>query len=66
MAHLWARWLHKPFRLGEPLRCRAGDKIRGGPLMVKVATEPLPPQGSLRLRAGDKIESGPLVGKVAT
>ena len=38
VAHLWARWLHNPCRLGEPLRFRAGDKIRSGPLVGKVAT----------------------------
>ena len=25
VAHKWARWLHNPCRLGEPLRFRAGD-----------------------------------------
>ena len=38
MAHEWARWLHNPCRLGEPHRFRAGDKIRNGPLVGKVAT----------------------------
>ena len=38
VAHLWARWLHNPCRLGGPLRFRAGDKIRSGPLVGKVAT----------------------------
>ena len=38
VAHLWARWLHNPCRLGEPLRFRAGGRIRSGPLVGKVAT----------------------------
>ena len=38
VAHNWARWLHKPFRLGEPHHFRAGDKIKSGPLVGKVAT----------------------------
>ena len=38
VAHLWARWLRNPCRLGDPLRFRAGDKIRSGPLVGKVAT----------------------------
>ena len=46
MAHLWARWLHHPCRLGDPLRFRAGGTIRSGPLVGKVATSPLPPPGS--------------------
>ena len=38
VAHLWARWLRNPCRLGDPLCFRAGDKIRSGPLVGKVAT----------------------------
>ena len=40
VAHLWAKWLRHPCRLGDPHRCKAGDKIRNGPLMGKVATSP--------------------------
>ena len=65
LAHLWAKWLCHPCRLGDPHRFRAGGKIRSGPLMGKVATSPLPSRGPHRFRAGDKIRSGPLVGKVA-
>ena len=38
VAHKWARWLHSPCRLGGPHRFKAGDKIRGGPQVGKVAT----------------------------
>ena len=38
VAHLWARWLHNPCRLGDPLCLRARDKIRSGPQVGKVAT----------------------------
>ena len=38
VAHKWARWLHNPRRLGDPHRLRAGDKIRSGPQVGKVAT----------------------------
>ena len=38
VAHKWARWLHNPRRLGVPHRFRAGDRIRGGPQVGKVAT----------------------------
>ena len=31
VAHKWARWLHHPRHLGDPLRLRAGGKIRSGP-----------------------------------
>ena len=30
VAHKWARWLHHPCRLGDPLRFKAGGKIRSG------------------------------------
>ena len=52
VAHKWARWLHRPCRLGDSLRFRAGGKIRSGPLMGKVATSPLPPRGSPPLQSG--------------
>ena len=38
VAQLWTRWLHNPYRLGDPLRLRAGGRIRIGPLVGKVAT----------------------------
>ena len=67
MAHLWAKWLCPPCRLGDPNRFRAGGKIRSGPLMGKVTTRPLPSRGSPPLQSGGgEITSGPLVGKVAT
>ena len=31
VAHKWARGLHHPCRLGDPLRFRAGGNIRSGP-----------------------------------
>ena len=38
VAHMWARWLLNPCRLGDPLRFRAGGTIRSGPRVGKVAT----------------------------
>ena len=52
VAHLWAKWLRQPCRLGDPHRCRAGGKITSGPLMGKVATSPLPSRGSPPLHSG--------------
>ena len=66
VAHLWAKWLRHPCRLGDPHRFRAGGKIRSGPQVGKVATSPLPSRGSPPLQSGQKIRSGPQVGKVAT
>ena len=31
VAHKWARWLHHPYRLGDPHRFKACSKIRSGP-----------------------------------
>ena len=53
VAHKWARWLHNPCGLGDPLGFRAGDKIRSGPLVGKVATQPPLPSASER---GTKTE----------
>ena len=66
VAQLWARWLHHPCRFGDPLRFRAGGKIRSGPFVGKVATSTLPSGVPLRFKAGDKTRGGPLVGKMAT
>ena len=52
MAHLWAKWLRHPCRLGDPHRFRAGGEIRSGPQMGKVATSPLPSRGSPPLQSG--------------
>ena len=52
VAHLWEKWLRHPYRLGGPHRCRAGGKIRRGPLVGKVATSPLRSRGSPPLQNG--------------
>ena len=45
VAHKWAGWLHNPCHLGGPHRFRSGGRIRGGPQVGRVATQPLPPGG---------------------
>ena len=52
VAHTWERGLHHPCRLGDLHRFTAGGEIRSGPYMGKVATSPLPPQGSPALQSG--------------
>ena len=52
MAHKWANWLPHPCRIGDPLRFRAGGKIRSGPQVGKVATSPLPYRGAPPLQSG--------------
>ena len=63
VAHLWAKWLRHPCRLGDPHRCRAGGEIRSGPLLGKVATSPLPSRGSPPLQSGGKSEVAHLWAK---
>ena len=67
MAHLWAKWLHHPCRLGDPHRCRAGG---GGNQKWPTSGQsgyvsPCRLGDFHRFRAGGKIRSGPLLGKVA-
>ena len=63
VAHLWAKWLRHPCRLGDPHRFRAGGKIRNGPLMGKVATSPVPSRGSLPLQSGGQNQKWPTYGQ---
>ena len=63
MAHLWARSLRHPSRLGDPLRFRAGGKITSGPLAGKVATSPLPSRGSPPLQSGGQNQKWPTCGQ---
>ena len=62
-AHLWAKWLLHPCRLGDPLRFRAGGTIRSGPLVGKVATSPLPSRGSPPLVSGGQNQKWPTCGQ---
>ena len=59
VAQLWGTWLHHPCRLGDPLRFKAGDKIKSGPLVGKMATSPLPPRGSPPLQSGGQNQKWP-------
>ena len=63
MAHLWAKWLRQPCRLGDPHRCRAGGKIRSGPQVGKVATSPMPSRGSPPLQSGGQNQKWPTSGQ---
>ena len=63
VAHLWAKWLRHPYRLGDPHRFRAGGKIRSGPLVGKMATSPLPSQGSPPLQSGGQNQKRPNCGQ---
>ena len=67
VAHLWARWLRHPCRLGDPHRFRAGGQNQKWPTCgqngyVTPAVSGIPTASE----RGDKVRSGPLVGKVAT
>ena len=63
VAHKWANWLPHPCRIGDPLRCRAGGKIRSGPQVGKVATSPLPYRGSPPLQSGGRNQKWPTSGQ---
>ena len=63
VAHLWAKWLRHPSRLGDPHRFRAGGKIRSGPLVGKMATSPLPSRGSPPLQSGGQNQTWPTGGQ---
>ena len=63
VAHKWAKWLPHPCRIGDPLRFRAGGKIRSGPQVGKVATSPLPYRGSPPLQSGGQNQKWPTSGQ---
>ena len=63
VAHLWAKWLRHPCRLGDPHRFRAGGEIRSGPLGGKAATSPLPSRGSPPLQSGGGNQKWPTWGQ---
>ena len=67
VAHLWAKRLRHPCRLGDPHRCRAGGKINVADLWAKWRCHPCRLGDPHRCRVGRwEIGSGPLVGKEAT
>ena len=63
VAHLWAKWLRHPCRLGDPHRCRAGGKMSSGPLVGKMATSTLPSRGSPPLQSGGQNQKWPTCGQ---
>ena len=63
VAHKWANWLPHPCRIGDPLRFRAGGRIRSGPQVGKVATSPLPYRGSPPLQSGGQNQKWPTSGQ---
>ena len=64
VAHKWANWLPHPCHIGEPHRCRAGGKIRSGPLVGKLATSPLPYRGAPPLQSGGQNQKWPTCGQI--
>ena len=63
VAHKWAKWLPHPCRIGDPHRCKAGGKMRSGPQVGKMATSPLPNQGSPPLQSGGQNQKWPTSGQ---
>ena len=64
VAHLWANWLPHPCRIGDPLRFRAGGRIRSGPQVGKSAASPLPYRGSPPLQSGGQNQKWPTSGQI--
>ena len=64
VAHLWTNWLPHPCRIGDPLRFRAGGKIRSGPQVGKLATSPLPYRGAPPLQSGGQNQKWPTSGQI--
>ena len=64
MAHVWARWLLNPCRLGGPLCFRAGGRIRNGPQVGKLATSHLPYRGAPPLQSGGQNQKWPTSGQL--
>ena len=63
VAHKWAKWLPHPCRIADPHRFRARGKIRSGPQVGKMATSPLPYQGSPPLQSGGQNQKWPTSGQ---
>ena len=63
VAHKWAKWLPHPCRIGDPHHFKAGGKIRSGLQVGKVATSPLPYQGSPPLQSGGQNQKWPTSGQ---
>ena len=63
VAHLRAKWLRRPCRLGDRHRCRAGGKIKCGAQVGKVATSPMHSQGSPPLHSGQHNQKWPTCGQ---
>ena len=64
VAHKWANWLPHPCRIGEPHRLRAGNKIRSGPQVGKLATSPLPYRGAPLPQSGGQNQKWPTSGQI--
>ena len=67
VAHLWAKWLPHPCRIGEPHRHQSGGQNQKWPTSGQIGYLTPAVSGSpTATKAGGKIRSGPLMGKVAT
>ena len=64
VAHKWANWLPHPCSIGDPRPSSAGGKIRSGPQVGKLATSPLPYQGSPPLQSGGQNQKWPTSGQI--
>ena len=56
--------LHNPCHVGGPGRLRAGEKIRSGPQVTRLATLPQPSKGSPTLHSGGQNQQRPGSGGI--
>ena len=63
MAHLWARWLLNPRRLGGPLRFTPGAKSEVAHLWARWLLNPCRLGGPLRFGAGGPNQKWPTCGQ---
>ena len=59
VAHKWEEWLRHPYRMGGPLRFRAGDKIGSGLNVDRLAMSPDPFLGSPMIEPGGQNKNSP-------
>ena len=64
MAHRWVDWLHHPCRLRGPQCFKAGEKIRSGPQVGRLATPPVLSGGSATLQSGGQNQQRPTRGQI--
>ena len=64
VAHKCAVWLHHPCNLGPLQHCEAGDKIKSGPQVSRLATSPVQSRASPTWQSGVQNQKWPTSGQI--